>query len=122
MRKAWNDGGDSMVLCFAQTAFTVHGGISMLSSHITSEDTHCPKSPIILGLADMVLSRVDGGGAFPSSHAVALRSERRLRVLLLVRGGSKTNDKSRQLSNRERLRDGAMCHPFFIILFGFSFF
>lgn len=112
MRTFWvTQEQDGMALCFARTAFTVHGGMSLLSSHIATEDTHCPLSPLVLGLADMILSRVEGGTTVPASHAVVSKSNRRLRVLFLIRGGTKTVDKSRQLPNRESLKAAIAAIP-----------
>ena len=208
-----------MTLCFARSAFVVHGGVSMLSQSVGRDDFGCPRSPMLLGLSDMFLrwgllfsvcfslriihcalhadllcncsefrcmvlthshalspdrtqsleyppthplahspltlshslarsatysltrslthsfthpfthsltctalthcrclliimahchinySRVNGGTAVPPSHLVTTRSARPIRILLIVRGGSKTNDKSReQVKDPDALR------------------
>jgi len=102
MQHAWGAAGGGATVCFGKSTFSLHGGVSMLSK-TDRQAANCDGSPLVLGLVDLALSRLRGGAAVPLSYADRDRDTRKLSLLLIRRGGSKTNTKGRRLADPNAL-------------------
>ena len=102
MQHAWGAAGAGATVCFGKSTFSLHGGVSMLSG-TTRRAANCDGSPLVLGLVDLALSRLRGGATVPLSYADRDRNTRKLSLLLIRRGGTKTNTKGRRLADPNAL-------------------
>lgn len=104
MQRVW-DGRDDRTVCFTKSTYSLHGGMSMLSAaRSPGARGPCVGSPLLLGLSDLVLTRLPGGTAVPPSHSAPDRAGRTLQILLLTRGGSRTVSQRRKLQHPDALR------------------